>query len=161
MIIYVAPISIVHCENDHVIKRFRTPEDCALEARWYRRVPHLCPELIAVDGTDLVTKRYPVAWETPEWRDVDALLRLLRAVEAEGLHHRDAHLRNIVLRDGEPLLIDWYTAMECPQARSYDLFGEASLLPKPERHLDFQSWDTPNPYSIKEAWGVPLSAVVA
>lgn len=158
--VYMPPSAVVRVEADLVIKRFRSPEDCAVEARWFRRLPQFCPELIAHDGVDLVTRRHDVAWETPSWRDPEALVKLVMAVHAEGVHHRDVHLRNIVLRDGEPLLIDWYTAVECVQAEPYDLYGERSGVPKPERHLDFQCWDTPNPYSIREAWGIELSAVV-
>lgn len=158
--LYVSPISLVHIEEDQVIKRFRSAEECAMEARWYRRFPEFSPEVVAHDGVDLVTRRYPVAWDTPEWRDAEAIVELLRAVHEHGVHHRDVHLRNIVLREGKPILIDWFTAMECQQAISYDLYGEGSLLPKPERHLDYQSWDTPNPFSIKRAWGIELSAVV-
>ena len=159
--IYIAPISIVHIEKDHVIKRFRSPEECALEARWYHRFPQFCPELLAHDACDLVTQRYDVAWETPAWRDAQALVDLCQALFAQGVHHRDIHLRNILIKEGRPLLIDWFTAVEAPHARcSYDLFGEISCVPKPERHLDFQCWDTPNQFSIKEAWGVDLPATV-
>lgn len=158
---YVGPLAVIRKETDYVIKRFRSSEECAMEARWYRRFPQFCPELLAQDTCDLVTRRHDVAWETPAWRDVNALVELIRAVHAEGVHHRDFHLNNVVIRDGRPLLIDWFTAIEAPNAScAYDFYGEISGVPKPERHLDFQCWDTPNPYSIKEAWGVDLPAVV-
>lgn len=150
---------IVHLERDFAIKRFRSAQECETEARWFRRFPWAAPELVVQDGPDMMTRRYPVAWETSEWRDAHALKALILRLFAEGVHHRDVHLRNIVLRDGQPLLIDWYTAIDHPSPVSYDLYGRRAALPKPEGHIDHQCWDTPNPYSIKEAWGVGLSDV--
>lgn len=154
---YQAPIAVVHENPAIVIKRFRTPEDCETEARWYRLLPDFCPELIAQDGVDLVTRRHPVAWHEPEWRDAGALFDLLLAVNSHGVQHRDVHLRNIVLdADDRPLLIDWYTAIEAHCPISYDLYGEMSGLPKPEDHVDFQCWTTENRWSIREAWGIDV-----
>lgn len=155
------PIALVHVTSTTVLKRFRSPEDCEIEARWYRRFPDFCAELVEVDGPDLVTRRYPVAWETPEWRDADALYRLLLDLGAAGVHHRDVHLRNIVLDAGRPRLIDWYTAIEAPGRPSYDLYGEDAGLERPPGHVDYQCWTTPNRWSIKEAWGVDVPTDVA
>jgi hypothetical protein len=157
---YIAPPSIVKLGAEIVIKRFRDAGLCEQEVRWYRTVPWACPELLLVDGLDMVTKRYPVAWETPGWCDPPAVASLLKRVHQAGIAHRDVHLRNVVLKNGQPLLIDWFTAMYHQGGLSYDLFGEASGLPRPDGHLDFQSWNTNNPFSMKEAWGVDLSAVV-
>ena len=155
------PIALVHFEPQVVLKRFRTADDCETEAQWYRRYPQFCPELVDVDGPDLVTRRLPVAWETPEWRDTNALVDLLLNLAACGVHHRDVHLRNIVLDAGRPLLIDWYTATEAIDRPSYDLYGEAAGLARPEGHIDYQSWSTKNRWSIEEAWGVDVSTAVA
>lgn len=154
------PIAVVHLEPDVVLKRFRSAEDCELEARWYERLPDFCPELVGVDGPDLITRRHPVAWEVPEWRDADALYELLRAVNSTGVQHRDVHLRNVVLTPEGPRLIDWYTAIHAPGPVSYDLYGERSGLDKPNGHVDYQCWTTPNRWSIREAWGIDVPAPV-
>lgn len=154
---YVAPPSVVKLCAEIVIKRYRDSGLCEQEARWYRTVPWACPDVIAIDGPDLVTKRYKTAWETPQWRDPQAIVDLLTKVHEAGIAHRDVHLRNIVIVDGKPRLIDWFTAMYHEGGVSYDLHGEPAGLERPLGHLDYQSWNTPNPFSIKEAWGVELS----
>ena len=160
---YVQPAAVVHRDGSgiFVIKRFRSSEECEREARWYRMLPEFCPELLAQEGPDLVTRRHPTAWETPEWRDPMALFDLILAVNSHGVQHRDVHLRNIVLVDGSPRLIDWYTAVQAPCPVSYDLYGEAAGLEKPAGHVDYQCWTTPNRWSVREAWGVDVSTAVA
>lgn len=155
------PIALVHVEPKVVLKRFRSAEQCRIEAQWYERFPQFCPELVDVDGPDLVTRRYPVAWESPEWRDADALFDLLLAVNSHGVQHRDVHLRNIVLAPDGPRLIDWYTATEAYCPMSYDLYGEKAGLDKPRGHVDYQCWTTPNQWSIREAWGVDVPTAMA
>jgi hypothetical protein len=159
---YVQPKALIHCEDSgtYVVKRFVSADACEVEARWYRKLPDLCPELIAQEGPDLVTRRHPTAWDTPAWRDPMALFDLILAVNSHGVQHRDVHLRNIVLVDGSPRLIDWFTAIEAPVPVSYDLYGSASLLPRPEGHVDYQCWTTPNKWSIREAWGVDVPTCV-
>lgn len=154
------PIALVHFEPQIVLKRFRSAEQCAIEAQWYERYPQFCPELVDIDGPDLTTRRYAVAWETPEWKDADALAGLLLELHSAGVHHRDVHLRNIVLTPEGPRLIDWYTAVEVPGCASYDLYGEAAGLDKPRGHIDYQCWTTPNRWSIREAWGIDVPTLV-
>lgn len=159
---YKAPVALIYHDVGarHVIKRFRSTDEREIESRWYELLPDFCPELIAVDGPDMVTRHYPVAWDNPEWRDPAAIADLLRRLSKRGIHHRDVHLRNIVLKDGRPLLIDWYTAVCAPSCVSYDLYGEESGLSKPAGHIDFQCWTTANRWSIKEAWDVDIPAEV-
>lgn len=157
---YVPPSALVHVMEDVVVKRFHSSAGCEGEAQWYRRYPGFCPELVAVDGPDLVTRRYPVAWDVPSWRDAKALYRLLSELGAAGVHHRDVHLRNIVIVDGAPRLIDWVTAVEAPGRVSYDLYGEAAGIERPPGHVTYQCWTAPNRWSIREAWGVDVPADV-
>lgn len=159
---YEPPPALVICEPGQAIKRFRSAEACEREARWYRRLPDFCPELIAVDGPDLVTRRYPTAWELRDtWRDPMALYDLLLALNSRGVQHRDVHLRNIVVTPAGPLLIDWFTAIEAYCPVSYDLYGEAAGLDKPAGHVDYQCWTTANRWSIREAWGVDVPTAMA
>lgn len=160
MTVFVPPPALVHVMDEVVVKRFRSPGEREVEGRWYRRYPGWCPELVAADGPDLVTRRHPVAWEVPEWRDAKALFRLLVGLSAAGVHHRDVHLRNVVLVDGKPRLIDWATAVEAPGRVSYDLYGSTSGLDRPPGHVDYQCWTTPNRWSVREAWGVDVPAAV-
>lgn len=67
-------------------------------------------------------------------------------------------MRNVVKgRAGQPLLIDWETAIEYPAELSYDLHGpEASGVPIPEIHrrLIPAWWGSREKMSIKNQWEV-------
>ncbi len=91
----------------------------------------------------------------PEWRPVEALRELLGALHAEGIHHRDVHLKNVVRRSGRPLLIDWETAIFHPSEFSYDLWGpEKSGVPIPDIHRRMIPawWGSKLRMSIKNQW---------
>jgi hypothetical protein len=90
---------------------------------------------------------------------------LLLRLHAEGVHHRDVHVRNLVrAADGRPLLIDWETAIHWPSALSYDLHGpDASGVPVPEIHAAHtpQWWGSPQRMSIRSQWGCDVPAEAA
>lgn len=142
-------------EPDHVIKTYEDPMLAAAEADWYRLVPWACPRLLDLDGATLTIERCEPATDVPEWRPVAALRELLSALHAEGIHHRDLHVKNVVGRSGSPLLIDWETAILWPSERSYDLVGpDASGVPIPEIHTRLIPawWGSRERMSIKNQW---------
>lgn len=141
------------------VKRYATAAAAWAEVEWYERVPWAAPRLLDVEGAALIVETLPVAAALPGWRPAAALRELLEALHAEGVHHRDVHVRNIVRAgDGRPLLIDWETAIHQPAALSYDLHGpDASGVPVPEIHagLTPQWWGSPQPASISKRWRAP------
>lgn len=64
------------------------------------------------------------------------VLALVRKLHRHGVCHRDLHVGNIVVRDGEPLLIDMEFAIAVdPAGPCYDLVGPGpSGIPVPDRH---------------------------
>ncbi|MDH2392322.1 phosphotransferase [Streptomyces sp. HNM0663] len=143
--------------RSHTVKRYADAQAAAAEAAWYRRLPWAAPRLLNVDGPVLVLQTLPTARSLPGWRPAAALWELLAAVHAEGVHHRDVHVGNIVqANDGSPLLIDWETGLWQPSALSYDLHGpHASGIAVPDIHtgLTPQWWGSPQAASIGRRWG--------
>jgi hypothetical protein len=83
------------------------------------------------------------------------LLDLLGLVHFVGVCHRDTHVRNFVLDDGRPLIIDpKYAVKSNPQQPCYDLHGPTvSRVPVPDAHLNQGNqnrlgvwWDAPCPH---------------
>lgn len=146
----------VEVGHSRTVKRYADPAAAAAEAAWYQRVPWAAPRLLAVDGSTLVLETRPTAYRLPQWQPVAALRDLLSALHAEGVHHRDVHVRNIVQgENGGPLLIDWETALLQHSALSYDLHGpEASGIPVPDIHAGItpQWWGSPQKCSIRMRW---------
>jgi hypothetical protein len=156
----------VRVRPDRTIKRHRTAAAAAAEAAWYERVPWAAPRLLDVTGRILVVETCtPQVRCGPRWRPVAELHALLARLHAEGIHHRDVHVRNIVRGpDGGPLLIDWETAIHQPSAMSYDLYGpDASGVPVPEIHAQHipQWWGSPQRYSIRSQWRRDVPAQTA
>jgi len=114
--------------------------------------------LLDFDGATLTIETRHAGTAFPEWRPIEPLRELLSALHAEGIHHRDLHLKNVVKGPaGQPLLIDWETAIEYPAELSYDLHGpEASGVPIPEIHrrLIPAWWGSREKMSIKNQWEV-------
>jgi hypothetical protein len=143
---------------DHTTKTYKIPSLAAAEAEWYRRVPWATPRLLDFDGLKLTIETRHAGTAFPHWRPADALRELLSALHAEGIHHRDVHLRNVVKgKHGVPLLIDWETAIEQPAEYSYDLWGpDVSRVPVPTihaRHIPAW-WGSTDRTSIMNQWGV-------
>lgn len=156
----------VRVRPDRTIKRHRTEAAAAAEAAWYERVPWAAPRLLDLAGRTLVIETCtPQARCGPRWRPVAELHALLLRLHAEGIHHRDVHVRNIVRgQDGRPLLIDWETATHQPTDLSYDLHGpDASGVPVPEIHAQHtpQWWGSAQRMSIKSQWGCDVPAEAA
>ena len=83
------------------------------------------------------------------------LLDLLERVHSVGVCHRDTHVRNFVLDDDMPLIIDpKYAVGSNPQQPCYDVHGpDASGVPVPDEHLNQDNdnrlgiwWDAPYPH---------------
>lgn len=146
----------VRVGRSHTVKRYATAAEAAAEAAWYERLPWAGPRLLGVDGPQLVLETRPAACAVMGWRPAVELRELLLAIHAEGVHHRDVHVRNIVQGpDGRPLLIDWETAIQQPCPLSYDLHGpEASGVPVPAIHegLTPQWWGSDQKMSIRMCW---------
>jgi hypothetical protein len=143
---------------DRTTKTYKIPSLAAAEASWYRRVPWATPRLLDFDGLKLTIETRHAGTAFPHWRPADALRELLSALHAEGIHHRDVHLRNVVKgKHGVPLLIDWETAIECPAEYSYDLWGpDFSRVPVPDVHRRLLPawWGSTEKMSIMNQWGV-------
>ncbi len=143
--------------GDRTIKKYDDPVLAAAEAAWFIRVPWATPRLLDFDGTTLTIETGQDASEVPEWRPVGVLRELLGALHAEGVHHRDVHVKNVVRLDGEPRLIDWETAIIDPAPFSYDLYGpEDSGIPIPKIHTRLipMWWGSRQRLSIKNQWEV-------
>jgi hypothetical protein len=65
------------------------------------------------------------------------LRSVLEAVHTLGICHRDAHVRNFVLRGQQPLIIDLsFAASSDPSCPCYDIYGSiASGIAVPDPHL--------------------------
>lgn len=155
--------AIVRVTPPRTFKRHRTAEAASAEASWYEQLPWACPPLLDIDGRLLVIGTCtPYVRCPPSWRPVTALAELLKRLHAEGVHHRDVHVRNLVRdQDGRPLLIDWETAVRQPSDLSYDLYGpDASGVPVPPIHARHtpQWWGSPQKMSIKSQWGCDVPA---
>lgn len=155
--------------HPHVcIKTYHQPEWARTEIDYYLAVPWACPPLLWYDldtGT-VITKTLPLAANTaaPEFHPVGKLVALLRRLAAEGIHHRDVHPANIVISDGgDPLLLDWETAVRQP-GLSYDLYGpDVSGVEIPFVHQECgpQWLFSDDPSSIKNQWSTDeLSAAM-
>lgn len=141
------------------VKRFVTPESKAHEFSFYEAVPWACPEVVAHDAYSITMTTCEVAFRIRDWRPVRELRELLTRVHAEGVAHRDVHVKNIVRGpEGEPLLIDWECAAFVRSRLSYDLHGpDASGVPVPEIHARLGVtpawWGSPEHHSIRNQWG--------
>ena len=145
------------------LKKHGTAEAASAEAAWYERVPWAAPRLLDIDGRMLLIETcVPYVRCPPSWRPAADLAALLRRLHAEGIHHRDVHVANLVCdRDGHPLLIDWETAIYRPAPLSYDLCGpDASGVPAPAIHARHtpQWWGSPQKMSIRSQWGCDVPA---
>lgn len=140
------------------VKRYRTEEEAAQEAWWYKRVPWAAPPLVCREGQDLILPTLPVAADFPSWTPVADLRALLGRLHSEGVHHRDVHTKNVVMGErGNPLLIDWETAVEQESGLSYDMYGpDESGVPVPPMHerlvIAPQWWGSRQPYAIGFEW---------
>lgn len=147
---------------DVTIKQHRTPEEAAHEAAWYSLVPWAAPQLIHCTGRTLIIETLPTCWQLPGWKPVEEVAQLITRLHAQGIHHRDVHPGNIVKsRAGQPLLIDWETAIEQHTDLSYDLAGPISGVPVPERHAkaDYQQWwNSPSTCSLAKVWSHDVPA---
>lgn len=157
--------AVVQVGRTRTVKRYRSTEAAAAEAAWYQRVPWAAPRLLGLDGPTLVLETCVPAQHLPAWRPVAELHALLRRLHAEGFHHRDVHIRNLVSGPGgNVLLIDWETAVHQPSGLSYDLHGpDASGVPVPDIHAGMtpQWWGSPQRMSIRSQWGCDVPAEAA
>jgi len=149
------------------VKTYRRAADALAEIAWYQRVPWAAPRLLDADPATgrLVLQTLPVALDRPAWRPAAALAELLTALHRENIHHRDVHLRNLLIGPGgAPLLIDWETAIDQRARYSYDLYGpEVSGVPVPAIHtgLTPQWWASAAPMSIRRRWGIDVPTCAA
>ncbi|QCO93704.1 serine/threonine kinase [Mycobacterium phage Schatzie] len=141
--------------STRVHKRFFNPRDCRAEVDFYLKLQFGHPELLDYDDQTLVIERLTPVTET-DLRPARALAELVAKLHQHGVSHRDVHPGNIVLKDGEPLLIDWETGIDRP---GYDLFGPASGIPVPSIHkqIDYAMWvASDHRASILRQWKVDL-----
>lgn len=123
----------------------------------------LAPAVLDATATTLFIRRYVplLNWLNTEppagaMREMGSrLLDLLGRVHSAGVCHRDTHVRNFVLDDGMPLIIDPKYAVESnPQQPCYDVHGpDASGVPVPDEHLNQGNdnrvgvwWNAPYPH---------------
>ena len=157
-------------DADRVLRRYRTPHNCAAEAdlmRYLRRVGYPVPAVLAVDGGDLVMDRLHGRdmladlagrpWRTALHARVLAALhdQLHQIAAPEGLPrpfgtgerivHLDLHPGNVMLTAGGPMVIDWTNAAAGPPgadvAMAYLIMASSDLDALP-------SWIRP------AAWGL-------
>lgn len=158
--------AVVRVGRDRTIKRHQNAAAAQAEADWFERVPWAVPRLLDVDGPTLVLETCtPYRRCGPGWRPAAELHALLTRLHADGIHHRDVHVLNLVRSAaGRVLLIDWETAIYQPSELSYDLHGpEASGVPVPAIHAPYtpQWWGSPQRMSIRSQWGCDVPAEAA
>jgi hypothetical protein len=150
--------------NHELVHSRRLPagEEGARFVSVYRRfsLAGLAPEVLDVTDDSIATRKYPTltAWlhATPSSQELAAMGRRLyerlEEMHQHGICHRDVHDGNVVLRDGEPLFIDFAFAFDSDLRRPcYDLEGpERSGVPVPTAHLTQDDdhrhgvwWDAP------------------
>lgn len=134
----------VHC------KRLDLVPDREAYVGYYRRLESsgLGPRIVSIDdGAIYLEKLHPLrAWVdahsvdgrlSDEVRQAmgSALILLLEKVHKLGFCHRDAHIRNFVVRGDAPLLVDPKYATQSPVSSCYDLLGpEESGIEIPPEH---------------------------
>lgn len=171
--------AVITVGPDVTVKRYHQAGDAAREIRFYERFPWACPVLLDadLDAGRLIIATHPIADAlTPDPPPITELAELLRALEAEHVHHRDVHPGNIALTDDGPRLIDWETAIiSSPNQRnpfrgsrlSYDLYGPiASGVSPPAIHRALPHryemwWGSDHPRSIKNQWRTDVPTSVA
>lgn len=142
-------------------------------AEHYRRLSDagLAPAIVRITADEIEAVRHRTLEDwlavTPFGQRADmkeAVRRLLLAVHAIGLCHRDVHVGNIVLTaDERPLLIDPELATPSVNGHCYDLHGpEVSGVPVPPEHLREPGhergvwWGSPVKHrSLEAAFGPP------
>lgn len=121
-----------------VVKRHADPVRFAEELRFYLLVPWAAPELHDFGDDWLEIER---VHKRPTAADKPALRALLDALHHEGVNHRDAHIKNIVVHEQRgPLLIDWEAATDRPCTLSYDLHGPQPTCTQPEWQAGPPMW---------------------
>ena len=149
--------STVDLYDDHVVKRFTNRDAMNRELSIYQFIPWACPRLLDFDDMSIMIERRPLAVDHPEWRPVNAMRALIDRLFSMNIHHRDIHAKNIVMgHDGEPLLIDWETAITQQADESYDLVGPSSGVPKPIEHDGYQAqwWGSgATRFALDRWWG--------
>lgn len=146
---------------DVVIKTYYDPPAAQWELSWYVSATRYTPPLIeSWRGRLVMARGEPVTEPAP-----DELFAMLHDMQAEGIHHRDVWVGNLVTIGGELRLIDWETATHA-DTPSYDLYGpDVSGLPIPDIHAALRNyrmwWDSDHPQSISSLWGVHVSDMAA
>ena len=131
-----------------VVKKHADPVRFAEELRFYLLVPWAAPELHDF-GPDWLEIEH-VRGRRPEAADKPALRALLDALHTEGVNHRDAHTKNVVMHPSRgPLLIDWEFATDKPGVLSYDLHG-----PQPSCRQPAEQGGPPMWWDAKSKWAL-------
>ena len=153
--------SRIEVDSEKTVKYFSEQAAAEHEISFYLEVPWACPKLFDYDATSIVIETLPVAIDIPYWKPKRLFLELLQRLHLHDIHHRDAHVKNILKRtDGYPVLIDWEFAIRQKSIYSYDIFGPArSGIPIPDGHKFIvpacnaaQWWGSPEPHSISRRW---------
>ena len=98
--------SVYALDDRRVLRRYAKPRSCAGEAelmRYLRQAGYPVPEVLAVDGRDLVLERL---------NGPDMLADLIR--RPWRVLHLDLHPANVMLTPGGPVVIDWTNAAAGP-----------------------------------------------
>jgi len=114
---------------------------------YYRRLSNLglAPEVVSADSEQILARWHePLhCWRAHHSRDewIDMGLRVFSRVKelhSHGVCHRDLHVGNIVVQDGQPLFVDMeFAAASDPAKPCYDLIGpERSGVSVPRRHAE-------------------------
>jgi hypothetical protein len=140
---------------------FRTPaEEAFARANLARLADHgLTPEIVRWEPGAVVIRAG--VW-LPDWltsataRMVAAMrpvaLELVHGMHAQGVCHRDLHVENVVIVDGQPMAIDYEHACEVdPSWPCYDLTGPSDKVPLLPAHRQWGGvlgtfgiwWDAP------------------
>jgi Phosphotransferase enzyme family len=131
-------------------------------ATFYRLLSEagFAPEIVTITDEWIESVRYETleSWlvadvSTDERaRMGEAIRDLLRAVhDTLRICHRDAHIGNVVVREGVPLLIDPAYATPSVNDHCYDLEGPGlSRVPVPDDHVNQGGWATHGVW-----WGSP------
>lgn len=105
------------------------------EVYYYTEYARFCPRLIAMNpmtNTLVIERCRPVLDLQDGEKYKEQLWNLLEELHKAGVNHRDMSLKNVVIKEGKPLLIDWENATTEIGEVSADLYGCEKAGVKPQ-----------------------------
>ncbi len=97
-------------EETYIVRKFKDPILFHRESDIYINFQQFCPKLIAMNNEDtflIIEKCIPLVKTEKTLEQALKIIDILHRIFKEGLVHKDTVTGNIVIKNDEPLLIDW------------------------------------------------------